>query len=165
MDVQSYGGSTPPPAMIVVYERYDSLNNLIVQFPVVKTYPIGNFAGEQFDSPLIYMNQTDYILVRVNWVTGNGAVAPPKDPVSLELISTGQGGGVFEVYNPEDYIADIYEIEYPMKLSQFKLIKKNSTHKVIANDGRNSISGWIENLVYRRSAGMATIRLIAETGE
>jgi hypothetical protein len=139
----------------VTYERYDSALTLLATYPVNRTFTGGNYYGEMFDSPLIYMNATDVMAVRITW-----EFVGPSVGATFELLATGTQGGTFEVYNPEDYIADQLIFDCPMSFAEFKEIQSKITEKISADDGKNQVSGWIDDLTFDRHRNMAEITLI-----
>jgi hypothetical protein len=78
----------------------------------------------------------------------------------MELIATGTQGGTFEVYNQENYIADQLVITCPMSFAEFKQVEARVTEKISADDGKNQVSGWIDNITYNRHTNMAEIILL-----
>jgi len=152
----SYSNTLNTQPFTVTWERYDAGLTLLASYPITRTFTPGVYVLEPFVSPLIFLNATDVVAVRVTWT---GFVGPSL-PCTWELLNTGTQGGTFEVINTEDYIADQFLFEAPLTLSDFYKIQSRRTEKITANDGRNYITGWIDQLSYDRNKMMAEVILI-----
>lgn len=155
--------SSVVPTMNIIYQLFDTTNTLLSTYAVIKPFTVGFYTSQEFVSPFIFMSAGDYITVRASWTTGQGLIEAPQIPISLELVASGHQGGEFQIYNPEEYIADSYSFSVPMSLSQFTNIRNNPTSKIGFNDGKNVGEGWIDSVKFKKATGMAEFKLISTT--
>lgn len=144
------------------YMLYDNADTPLADFVTEYTYPSGDYGYKELLSPLIYVAAGYKIRVKYEWILGNGNPNPANtnNPMTFELAASGLQGGTFEIFNPEEFIGDTYSLTYPLSMAQYKTIMANKTAKITADDGKNFIEGWIENLTYNRHTHMAEIKLI-----
>jgi hypothetical protein len=141
----------------VTWKRYDSGLTLLADYPAEVIIPTnGPTTGIEIISPLIFLEATDKVFIQLNYAGSHR----PKMPTTMELIATGTQGGTFEVYNQENYIADQLVITCPMSFAEFKQVEARVTEKISADDGKNQVSGWIDNITYNRHTNMAEIILL-----
>lgn len=146
----------------VTYRRFDSSSVAIADYDAtIKNYVAGTYPGEVFQSPLIFLNAGDIVGVQIEW---EGTAGGPLDPVYFKLIATGQQGGTYSIYNPEEYNADLVKCKSPMTMAQFYDLKQNPTYKISLSDGENTITGWLETIKHQRQLGIADITLTTTNG-
>lgn len=133
--------------LIATYEKARVLSTLIPHFDVEE------------DSPFIFMNIGEKLFVDLEYI-GQGSPSNFR----FELIATGQQGGTYSIYNPEEYITDRVRFKTPMSMADFYLLKQNPTKKISVSDGKNFISGWLDMIKHQRKTGIADITLITTNG-
>jgi hypothetical protein len=165
-NLQAINNPMPLPAneVTVTFQRRDSFNVLIEERDVPFTLAIGPQVRVTADSPYIFMNAGDKLFINLlrsyNVYVYN--VNAQGERCTFELIGTGTTGGVYEVYNPKDYIADLFRFSVPMSMAEFRTIQQNITDEITADDGNNQVRGWIDTISYDRHTNLAEITLITD---
>ena len=146
------------------YKLYDAADNPLGDFVSEIYTTIGVFGYHEVLSPLIYIEAGYKIRVKLEWTLGHSYFNPALmiAPLTFELAATGLQGGTFEIFNPEDYIADLYEFKTPMSMAEFRAIREAVTDKIQVDDGKNSIRGWIDTISFDRHKNMADITLVTD---
>jgi hypothetical protein len=92
-----------------------------------------------------------------------GITASFQPNSSIECLDNSIGGGIFVTVDNTDIPIYLYEMEYPMCQDDFDIIMANTVGTVQFNmSGQSYRRGWISELTYNHTRGMATIKLISK---
>jgi hypothetical protein len=81
----------------------------------------------------------------------------------IECLDNSIGGGIFVTVDNTDIPIYLYEMEYPMCQDDFDIIMANTVGTVQFNmSGQPYRRGWISELTYNHTRGVATIKLISK---
>jgi hypothetical protein len=140
---------------------YDSSGvTLIASYVTEELFPtVGPNSGLSIESPLVFAAAGQRVYLQVNYFGSSR----PAGVETHELILTGAQGGIYQIYNQDDYIADLYKFTYPMTPAQYRELKANPTMKITANDGKNFIEGWVDDIRFKRKLRQAEITLITHS--
>ena len=82
---------------------------------------------------------------------------------SIECLDNSIGGGIFVTVDNADIPIYLYEMEYPMCQDDFNIIMANTVGTVQFNmSGQPLRRGWISELTFNHTRGVATIKLISK---
>lgn len=92
-----------------------------------------------------------------------GITATIQTNSSIECLDNSIGGGIFVTVDNTDIPIYLYEMEYPMCQDDFNTIMANTVGTVQFNmSGQPYRRGWISELTYNHTRGVATIKLISK---
>ena len=92
-----------------------------------------------------------------------GITATIQTNSSIECLDNSIGGGIFVTVDKTDIPIYLYEMEYPMCQDDFDIIMANTVGTVQFNmSGQPYRRGWISELTYNHTRGVATIKLISK---
>jgi hypothetical protein len=92
-----------------------------------------------------------------------GITATIQTNSSIECLDNSIGGGIFVTVDNTDIPIYLYEMEYPMCQDDFDIIMANTVGTVQFNmSGQPYRRGWISELTYNHTRGVATIKLISK---
>lgn len=92
-----------------------------------------------------------------------GITATIQPNSSIECLDNSIGGGIFVTVDKTDIPIYLYEMEYPMCQDDFDIIMANTVGTVQFNmSGQPLRRGWISELTYNHTRGVATIKLISK---
>jgi hypothetical protein len=119
--------------------------------------------GYNFTGPLI-LNDGWYVIFKAQKTASIPAITVQFEAnSSLECVDNSIGGGIFVTVDNADIPLYLYEMEYPMCQDDFDIIMANTVGTVQFNmNGQPYRRGWISELTYNHTRGMATIKLISK---
>lgn len=92
-----------------------------------------------------------------------GITATIQTNSSIECLDNSIGGGIFVTVDNTDIPIYLYEMEYPMCQDDFDIIMANTVGTVQFNmSGQPLRRGWISELTFNHTRGVATIKLISK---
>lgn len=145
----------PDPALMRVFIAvYNSSN--VLKYKAFEDFSSEYPQSADWFTPYIYMEATDYAIVEIQ----GGIFVNYDKLLEWSLVSALSSGGQFAEFDPADYLNNTVKVKAPLSLSDWNILKENSTGKISLSDGENTISGWIENIKYSHSQNMADITLI-----
>jgi hypothetical protein len=123
-------------------------------------------------NPIRSYNDTESLILNDGWYVKFFWFATASIPAitaqvqagsSLECVDNSIGGGIFVTVDNADIPLYLYEMEYPMCQHDFDIIMANTVGTVQFNmNGQPYRRGWISELTYNHTRGMATIKLISK---
>lgn len=161
--------SITPPAFglgavtaLLLIRIYDSSNvlrqdvtlNYFIMFSV-NVYTIGNVKA-------IVMNQGDYAIASVSFNSGsasfNGDILVPNTYFSC--VSTGNGSGLIEVVDSDNYDVTTHEFNYPLTAEQFETIIDSPVDSFeFYSTADNRRVGRLDDIKFNYNTNLATIKL------
>lgn len=119
--------------------------------------------GYNFTGPLI-LNDGWYVIFKAQKTASTLTITAQFEAnSSLECVDNSIGGGIFVTVDNADIPLYLYEMEYPMCQDDFDIIMANTVGTVQFNmNGQPYRRGWISELTYNHTRGMATIKLISK---
>lgn len=106
------------------------------------------------------LNLTLNDIVVVRWQCSVSGVIAIRPTSYFKCTNTKTGGGVYETFEPKDYLGLVHEFEYPIKRSQFDLIRNEPRGNIIfAQAGQNFRRARIDNIQFDPD-GDSKVRLI-----
>lgn len=149
----------------VTFRHYDSGGTLLVEDIQTRLF---NFAGtftEIKDSNHLFMNPGDYVNVSITTNLFSTVVHNSAYPTYFELLSVNSFGGIFQRYDPKDYVNRNFQFRYPMTVSEYKTIQADPRGKITFTTQNFEGGGWIERLKFfpvGSAQGMAEFTLITD---
>ena len=119
--------------------------------------------GYNFTGTLI-LNDGWYVRFFAQKTASIPGITASFQPNSLiECLDNSIGGGIFVTVDNTDIPIYLYEMEYPMCQDDFDIIMANTVGTVQFNmSGQPYRRGWISELTYNHTRGVATIKLISK---
>jgi hypothetical protein len=123
-------------------------------------------------NPIRSYNDTESLILNDGWYVKFFWFASASIPAitaqieansSIECLDNSIGGGIFVTVDNTDIPIYLYEMEYPMCQDDFDIIMANTVGTVQFNmSGQPYRRGWISELTYNHTRGVATIKLISK---
>jgi hypothetical protein len=133
---------------------------------------IGYLSTASQSSPTDSFNKTTQVILNDGWsvrfyaqktASIPGITATIQTNSSIECLDNSIGGGIFVTVDNADIPIYLYEMEYPMCQDDFDIIMANTVGTVQFNmSGQPVRRGWISELTFNHTRGVATIKLISK---
>ena len=132
---------------------------------------IGYLSTASQSSPTDSFNKTTQLILNDGWsvrfyaqkAASPGVTATIQTNSSIECLDNSIGGGIFVTVDNADIPIYLYEMEYPMCQDDFDIIMANTVGTVQFNmSGQPVRRGWISELTFNHTRGVATIKLISK---
>lgn len=133
---------------------------------------IGYLTTASQSNPTTSFNITTQLILNDGWsvrffaqktASIPGITATIQTNSSIECLDNSIGGGIFVTVDNTDIPIYLYEMEYPMCQDDFDIIMANTVGTVQFNmSGQPLRRGWISELTFNHTRGVATIKLISK---
>jgi hypothetical protein len=114
-----------------------------------------------------YADATDYFQVYIKATTNAGSVVWYLDGGRYQTTENENGGGTYQVSDPNEARVIEYLFTAPMSLSQYRLLQADPKDLIAftGNPSGETNYGWIEQITYKPEKGIAEIQLITSIND